>query len=47
MKKLVKMLIENFGVRYTDLMGIRVKTGDDREIFKWLLASGLPLPISL
>jgi len=41
MKKLVKMLIENFGVRYTDLMGIRVKTGDDREIFKWFLASAL------
>ena len=41
MKKLARMLVENFGARYTDLMGIRVKTGDDREIFKWFLASVL------
>jgi len=32
MKKLAEMLIRNFGARYTELMDIKVETGDDKEI---------------
>ena len=41
MKKLAEMLVRNFGARYTELMDIKVETGDDEEIFKWFLASVL------
>lgn len=41
MKKLAEILVENFGVRYTDLMNIKVETGNEKEIFKWFLASVL------
>ena len=44
MKKLVKTVgleefIETYGRRYSQALGIRLGEGDDREIFKWFLAS--------
>lgn len=41
MKSLVRNLVEKFGTRYTDFMGIKIETGDESEIFKWFLASVL------
>jgi len=41
MKRLVKSLVENFGVRYPEIMGMKVETGNEEEIFKWFLASVL------
>lgn len=35
----VKVLVERFGQKYSEMLGINLKTGSDEEIFKWFLAS--------
>jgi len=35
------LLIKNFGWRYSEILGINLRKGDDDEIFKWFLASVL------
>ena len=35
----VASLIEKFGQRYSEILGINLKEGDEKEIFKWFLAS--------
>ena len=35
------LLIEKFGQKYSDILGINLKTKNDGEIFKWFLASVL------
>jgi hypothetical protein len=37
----VALLIENLGQRYSDILGINLKEGDEKEIFKWFLTSVL------
>jgi len=37
----VNLLVENFGQKYSDILGINLKTRDAGEIFKWFLASVL------
>jgi len=33
------LLIKNFGQKYSETLGINIEGGEDREIFKWFLAS--------
>jgi endonuclease III len=35
----LKALLENFGQRYSEVLGINLKDGKDEEIFKWFLTS--------
>lgn len=35
----LRTLVNNFGKKYSDLLGIDVRSGDSGEIFKWFLAS--------
>jgi len=35
----VKALVENFGQRYSEILGINLSGGENGEIFKWFLAS--------
>ncbi|MGQ9530918.1 MAG: hypothetical protein ACUVQX_05635 [Candidatus Bathycorpusculaceae bacterium] len=35
----LKALIENFGSKYSEMLGINLSSGKDEEIFKWFLAS--------
>jgi len=35
----LKILLENFGQKYSEVLGINLKDGSDEEIFKWFLAS--------
>jgi len=35
----IKALVENFGQRYSEILGINLSKGEDEEIFKWFLAS--------
>jgi hypothetical protein len=37
----VALLIEKFGQRYSEILGINLREGDEKEIFKWFLASVL------
>jgi len=37
----VALLIEKLGQRYSDILGINLKEGDEKEIFKWFLTSVL------
>ncbi len=37
----VALLIEKHGQRYSKILGINLKEGDEKEIFKWFLASVL------
>jgi len=37
----MNLLVEKFGQKYSDILGINLKTKDDGEIFKWFLASVL------
>lgn len=37
--RVVTLLIENLGQRYSEILGINLRKGDDNEIFKWFLAS--------
>ncbi len=39
--KATTVLIENLGQRYSEILGINLRKGDDDEIFKWFLASVL------
>lgn len=39
--KVLPLLIENLGRRYSEILGIDLEKGDDNEIFKWFLASVL------
>lgn len=46
MKKVVKMVslkafVEAYGRKYSEVLGVRLSGGDDREVFKWFLASVL------
>ncbi|MDH5482019.1 MAG: hypothetical protein OEY22_03950 [Candidatus Bathyarchaeota archaeon] len=38
-QKSLKALIENFGERYPDILGINLSGGEEDEVFKWFLAS--------
>jgi len=35
----LRALVEDFGQRYPEILGIRLSEGEDEEIFKWFLAS--------
>ncbi len=35
----LKAFVENFGQRYLEILGINLSEGEDKEIFKWFLAS--------
>jgi len=35
----VKTIVENFGRKYSEILGINLTDGKDEEIFKWFLAS--------
>jgi endonuclease III len=35
----LKSLVENFGEKYSEILGINLSSGKDEEIFKWFLAS--------
>jgi endonuclease III len=35
----VKILIEKFGRKYSEILGIKLSKGEDGEIFKWFLAA--------
>jgi len=37
----LKVLLEKFGQKYSEMLGIRLKTGSDVEVFKWFLVSVL------
>lgn len=37
--KVLKGLIENFGTKYSEILGIKLESGREEEIFKWFLAS--------
>lgn len=37
--KAIKDLIENFGTKYSEILGIKLESGSEEEIFKWFLAS--------
>ncbi len=37
----VALLIEKFGQRYSEILGINLREGDKKEIFKWFLDSVL------
>ena len=40
-REVTNLLVEKFGQKYSDILGINLKTKDDGEIFKWFLASVL------
>ncbi|MDH5391443.1 MAG: hypothetical protein OEX10_09860 [Candidatus Bathyarchaeota archaeon] len=40
-REATNLLVEKFGQKYSDILGINLKTRDDGEIFKWFLASVL------
>lgn len=40
-RKTVEALLEKFGKRYSEVLGINLDSGKDDEIFKWFLASVL------
>ena len=40
-REATNLLVEKFGKKYSDILGINLKTRDDGEIFKWFLASVL------
>jgi len=40
-REATNLLVEKFGRKYSDILGIDLKTRDDGEVFKWFLASVL------
>lgn len=38
-KRTTNLLVEKLGQKYSDILGINLKTKDDKELFKWFLAS--------
>jgi len=40
-REATNLLVEKFGRKYSDILGINLKSKDDEEIFKWFLASVL------
>jgi len=38
-RETTSLLIENFGQKYSETLGIKLEGGEDTEIFKWFLAS--------
>jgi len=40
-REAVNLLVDKFGQKYSDVLGINLETKDDGEIFKWFLASVL------
>ncbi|MGC8895378.1 MAG: hypothetical protein ACP5LB_01235 [Candidatus Bathyarchaeia archaeon] len=38
-KESLRILVENFGTRYSELLGMNLASGRDEEIFKWFFAS--------
>jgi hypothetical protein len=38
-KKTLTVLIEKYGLRYSQMLGIDLSKGREEEIFKWFLAS--------
>ena len=39
LKSITEPLVRNFGQKYSEILGINLEGRDDREIFKWFLAS--------
>jgi len=35
----LKQILEKYGKKYSDILGIKLKSGKDSEIFKWFIAS--------
>lgn len=49
-KEILRALVETLGVRYSEILGIDLLNGNDKEIFKWFSASllfGAPITESL
>jgi len=45
-REATNLLVDKFGQKYSDVLGINLRTKDDGEIFKWFLASvlfGVPI----
>jgi hypothetical protein len=40
-RKTVETLLEKLGKRYSEVLGINLKDGNDEEIFKWFLSAVL------
>ncbi len=40
-REAMNLLVDKFGQKYSDILGINLRTKDDGEIFKWFLASVL------
>ena len=40
-KKELKALVDNYGTRYSEILGIDLSEGKEEEVFKWFLASVL------
>ena len=40
-KRELTALVEKYGKRYSELLGINLERGNDKEIFKWFLAAVL------
>jgi len=38
-RKALKALLEKFGQKYSEILGIRLEASSDEEVFKWFLAS--------
>ena len=38
-RETISLLIKNFGKRYSETLGINLEGGEEREIFRWFLAS--------
>jgi len=38
-QKMLRTLLDNFGERYSDILGINLESKDNEEVFKWFLAS--------
>jgi hypothetical protein len=37
----VPTLVEKYGQRYSELLGVNLKDANDKEVFKWFLAAVL------
>ena len=40
-RETLRVLIDNFGQKYSDFLGVKLEGGDPQEVFKWFLAAVL------
>lgn len=40
-REILSLLLDRFGQKYSDFLGIKLESGDSREVFKWFLAAVL------